>query len=177
MVVYHIQSGDIHLHPRGLEFVLSLRQEAVDGVLQFILVAMAPRSDGLWGGISHNITDRCFEGWLLMPAEDPRPREDLCNCLEFHPPWTQDSLDLISWGRGDAQVSQQGTKPAGGDWCFSTEWFTFVSISVQLLPLVVTQGRILFIVFVFIFIVDVVVLLLLLLLSRWALSCRATMYH
>jgi hypothetical protein len=87
LVVYHIHSRDILLHPRGLEFVLpSLRQEAVDGVLQFILVATSPRSDGLPGGISHNITDRCSEGWPLVPAEDPGPREDLCNYLEFHLP-------------------------------------------------------------------------------------------
>jgi hypothetical protein len=66
-------------------------------------------------------------------------------------------------------------KPVGRDWGFSTEGFPFVSISVQLLTLIVTQGRVLFI--VFIFIVGVVVLLLLLLLSRCALSCRATRYH
>jgi hypothetical protein len=43
LVVHHLHPGDILLHPRGFEFVLlSLRQEAVDGVLQFILVAMAP---------------------------------------------------------------------------------------------------------------------------------------
>jgi hypothetical protein len=35
----------------------------VDGVLQFTLVATAPRSDGLLDGISHSITDRCSEGW------------------------------------------------------------------------------------------------------------------
>jgi hypothetical protein len=68
----------------------------VDGVLQFTLVAMAPRSDGLLGGISHNITDRCSEGWPLVPAEDPGSGEDLCNCLEFHPPWMWDSLDLVA---------------------------------------------------------------------------------
>jgi hypothetical protein len=34
LVLYHIHSGDILLHPKGLEFVvLSLRQEAVGGVL------------------------------------------------------------------------------------------------------------------------------------------------
>jgi hypothetical protein len=80
-----------------------------------------------------------------------------------------DSLDPVSWGRGDAHVSQQGTKPAGGDQVFNTEGFPFVT-------LIVTPGRILFI--VFIFIVDVVVLLLLLLLlSRCALSYMATRYH
>jgi hypothetical protein len=74
LAVYHIHSGDILLHPRGLEFFLpSLRQEAVDGVMQFILVATAPRSDGLSGGISHSITDRCSEGWPLVPVEDPGP--------------------------------------------------------------------------------------------------------
>jgi hypothetical protein len=55
----------------------------VDGVLQFTLVAMALRSDGLPGGISHNITNRCSEGWPLVPTEDPGSREDLCNYLEF----------------------------------------------------------------------------------------------
>jgi hypothetical protein len=68
----------------------------MDGVLQFTLVAMALRSDCLPGGISHNITDRCSEGWPLVPAEDPRFREDRCNCLEFHSPWTRDSLGPVS---------------------------------------------------------------------------------
>jgi hypothetical protein len=66
-------------------------------------------------------------------------------------------------------------KPTGKDQGFSTEGFPFISISIQLLSFVVTQGRVLFI--VFIFIIDVVVLLLLLLLSKCALSCRATRYH
>jgi hypothetical protein len=87
----------------------------VDRVLQFTLVAMAPRSDGLPSSISHNIIDRCSEGWPMVPVEDLGSREDLYNCLEFHPPWTWDYLDPVSWGGGDAQVSQQGTKPAGRD--------------------------------------------------------------
>jgi hypothetical protein len=72
-------------------------------------------------------------------------------------------------------VSQQGTKPAGRDWGFSTEGFPFIGISIQLLALIVTQGRVLFI--IFIFTVDVVVLLLLLLLSKCTLSCLAIRYH
>jgi hypothetical protein len=147
----------------------------VDGVLQFTLVVMTPRSDGLPGGISHSITNRCSEGWPLVLAEDPGYEEDLCNCLEFHPPWTWDSPDPVSWGGGDTQVSQQGTKPVGRDQGFSTKGFPFVSISVQLLVLIVTQGRVLFI--VFLFVVENVVLLLLLLLSMCVLSCRATRYH
>jgi hypothetical protein len=102
----------------------------VDGVLQFTLVAMAPRSYGLPGGISHSITDRCSEGWPLVPIEDPGSQEDLCNCLDFHPLWKRDSLDPVSWGGGDAQVSQQGTKQAGRDRGFSTKGFPFVRISV-----------------------------------------------
>jgi hypothetical protein len=31
-----------------------------------------------------------------VPAEDPRFKEDLYNCLEFHPTWTRDSLDPVS---------------------------------------------------------------------------------
>jgi hypothetical protein len=87
----------------------------VDGVLQFTLVVIALRSEGLPDGISHSITDRCSEGWPMVPVEDPRSREDLCNYLEFHPSWTLDSFGPISWGRGDAQVSQQGTKPTSRD--------------------------------------------------------------
>jgi hypothetical protein len=86
-----------------------------------------------------------------------------------------DSLDQVSWDRGDAQVSQWSMKPAGRDRGFSTKGLPFISISVQLLALIVTQGRVLFI--IFIFIVDIMVLLLLLLLSRCALSCLATRYH
>jgi hypothetical protein len=78
----------------------------VDGVLQLALVATTRRCDGLPGGISHNITGRCSKGWPLVPVEDPGSREDLCNYVEFHPPWTWDSLDPISWGGGDAQMSQ-----------------------------------------------------------------------
>jgi hypothetical protein len=88
----------------------------------------------------------------------------------------RDSLDSVSWGGGDAQVSQQGTKPASRDWGFNTEGFPLVSISVQLLALVVTRGRVLFV--ILIFSVDVVVLLLLLLLlSRCDLSFLAALYH
>jgi hypothetical protein len=67
---------------------------------------MAPRSDGLLVSVSHSITDRCSEGWPLVQVEDPGPREDLYDGLEFHPPWMQNSLDSVSWGGGDAQVSQ-----------------------------------------------------------------------
>jgi hypothetical protein len=95
----------------------------VDGVLQFILVATAPRSDGLPGSISHTITDRCSEGWPLVPVEDLGSGEYLYNYLEFHPPWMHDSLDPVSWGGGDAQLSQQGMKPTGRDRGFSTEGF------------------------------------------------------
>jgi hypothetical protein len=132
-------------------------------------------SDGLTGGVSHNITDRSSEGCPLVPAEDPGPGEDLCNDFECHPPWTRDSLDSVSRGGGDAQVSQQSTKPIGGYQSFSTEGFPLVSISVHLLNLIVTLGRVLLI--IFIFVVDVVVLLLLLLLNRCTLGYWAPRYH
>jgi hypothetical protein len=175
-VVYHLHPGDIFLHPSGLELVLlSLRLEVMDGVLHLIHVAMAQRRDGLPGGVSHNITDRFSEGWPLVPAEDLGPREDLYDGFEFQTPWAWDSLDLVSWGEGDAQVSQQSTKPTGGDWSYSTEGFPLVSISVQFLALVVTQGRVPLV--ISIFTVDIMALLLLLLLSRCALGRWAPRYH
>jgi hypothetical protein len=97
LVVYHLHPEDILLYTIGLDLVLlSMRQEAVDGVLQLILVATAPRSDGLPGGVSHNITDRCSKGWPLVPAKDTGPGEDLCDSFEFIQPSTRDSLDLVS---------------------------------------------------------------------------------
>jgi polyferredoxin len=73
-------------------------------------------------------------------------------------------------------VSQQSMKPTGGDRGFNNEGFPFVSISVHLLALVVTQGRVLLV--VFIFVIDIVVLLLqLLLLNRYFLSYWAPKYH
>jgi hypothetical protein len=153
-----------------------LRQEAVDRVLQLTSVTMAPRGDGLPGGISHNLTGRCSKPWSLIPVDDLGPVEDIYNGLEFHQPWTRNSLDPISWGGGDAQVSQQSLKPTGGDCSLRPEGLHLLSVSVQLLALCVTQGRVLLIVLVFI--IDIVVLLLLLLLlSRCALGCWAPKYH
>jgi hypothetical protein len=84
-----------------------------------------------------------------------------------------DSLDPVSGGGDDAQVSQQSTKPADGDRSFSPEGLHPLSIFVHLLTLCVAQGRILLVV---IFVVDIMVLLLLLL-SRCTLGCRAPRYH
>jgi hypothetical protein len=97
----------------------------------------APRSDGPPGDVNHSITRRCSEGWPLVPAEDPRPEEDLYNGLEFHPPWTRNSLDLISWGGGETHVSQQIMKPVGGDRSFRPKGLHLLSIFVQLLTLCV----------------------------------------
>jgi hypothetical protein len=76
----------------------------VDGVLHLVFVAMDPQSDGLPGGVSHSITTRCSESWPLVPAEDPGPMEDLCDGLDLHPPRSQDFLDPIPGGSGDAQI-------------------------------------------------------------------------
>jgi hypothetical protein len=75
-----------------------------------------------------------------VPAEDHGPKEDFCDDLEFHPPWTWDSLDPVSWGGGDAQVSQQSLKAIGGDRSFSTIGLHLLNVSVELLALCVAQG-------------------------------------
>jgi hypothetical protein len=150
----------------------------VDGILQLIQVVMASRADSLPGGISHSITNTCSEGWPLVPIEDLGPGEDFCNCLDFHPSWMRDSLDLVSWSGGDAQVSQQCLKPTGGDRSFNPEGLHLLSIFVHLLTLCAAQGRVLLVIFIFILdIVVLILLLLLLFLSRCALGCRAPRYH
>jgi hypothetical protein len=75
-----------------------------------------------------------------VPAEDPGPGDDLCDGFEFHLPWMRDSLDLVSGGGGDAQVSQQSMKPTSGDWSFSPEGLHLLSISVHLLALCVASN-------------------------------------
>jgi hypothetical protein len=105
---------------------------------------------------------RRSESWSLVPTEDPGPKEDLCDGLELYPPWTQDFLDPIPGGGGEAQVLQQSSKPAGGDRSFDHEGLHLVRITVHHLDLDVTRGRALFVDLLF----YVMVLLLLLLLRR-----------
>jgi hypothetical protein len=88
-----------------------------------------------------------------------------------------DFLDPVPGGGCDAQVFQQSPKHASGDRSFSPEGLHLVRISVHLLILGVTRGRVLFVGLVF----YVIVLRLLLLLSKRALSCWALkdnqLYH
>jgi hypothetical protein len=70
-------------------------------------------------------------------------------------------------------VFQQSTKPAGGNQSFSPEGLHIIRISVHLLILRVTQGRLLFVDLAF----YVMILWLLLLLSRRALSHGALRDH
>jgi hypothetical protein len=65
-----------------------------------------------------------------VPVDDPEPREDLYNSHEFHPPWMRDSLDPVSGGGGDVQVSQQSLKPASGDWSLGPKGLHLPNISV-----------------------------------------------
>jgi hypothetical protein len=53
-----------------------------------------------------------------VAVEDSGLEKDLCDGLELHPPWTQDFLDPIPGGSGDAQEFQQSLKRAGGDRSF-----------------------------------------------------------
>jgi hypothetical protein len=108
-----------------------------------------------------------------VSAEDSASEEDFCNGFELHPPWTQDFLDPLPRGGGDAQVLQQSSKPTGENWSFGPEGLHLIRISVHLLILAVTQGRVLFVGVVF----NVLLLRLLLLLSRRVLSHWALRGH
>jgi hypothetical protein len=114
LVVYHLHPGNILPHPIGLELILlPVGQEVVDGVLHSTLVAMDPRCDGLPGSISNSVAARGPESWSLMLAEDSASEENLCDGFELHLPWMWDFLDPVPGSGGDAQVLQQGSKPAG----------------------------------------------------------------
>jgi hypothetical protein len=167
LVVHHLHSGNILLHPTGLELILlPIGQEVVDGDLQPTLGSMDPRCDGLPGGVSHSITVRGPESWSHVSAEDSGSEEDLCNGFELHPPCMWDFLDLVPGGGFDAQMFQQSLKPVGEDWSFGPKGLHLIRISVHLLVLGVTRERVLFVVLVF----YNMVLRLLLLLRRQALS-------
>jgi hypothetical protein len=142
LVMYHLHPGDILLYPIGLELILlPIGQEVVDGVLQPTLVATDPQCDGLSGGIGNSIAARGPESWSLVSAEDSGSKENLCDDFELHPPWTQDFLDPVPGSSGDAQVSQQSSKPTGENWSFDSEGLHLIRISVHLLILGVTRGR------------------------------------
>jgi hypothetical protein len=108
-----------------------------------------------------------------VSAEDSRSEENICDDFELHPPWTWDFLDPVPRSGGDAQVLQQSSKPADENWSFDPEGLHIIRISVHLLVLGVTQGRVLFVGLVF----YILVLRLLLLLNRRVLSRWALRNH
>jgi hypothetical protein len=146
--------------------LLPVGLEVVDGVLQSNLVATDPQCDGLPGGIGNSIAVRGPESWSLVLAEDSGSKENLYDGFELHPPWTRDFLDPVPGSGGDAQVFQQSSKSTGENWSFDLEGLHLICISVHLLILSVTRGRVLFVGLVF----YILVLRLLLLLSRRVLS-------
>jgi hypothetical protein len=146
LVMYHLHPGDILLYLIGLELILlPVGQEVVDGVLQLTLVATDPLCDGLHGGIGNSIAARGPESWSLVSAEDSGSEENLCYGFELHPPWTRDFLNPVPGSGGDAQVFQQSSKPAGDNWSFDPKGLHLIHISVHLLDLGVTRGRVLFV--------------------------------
>jgi hypothetical protein len=106
------------------------------------------------------------ESWSLVSAEDSGSKENLCDGFELHLPWTWDFLDPVPGSSGDAQVLQQSSKPAGENWSFDPKGLQLICISVHLLILSVTRGRVTFVGLVF----YIMVLRLLLHLSRRVLS-------
>jgi hypothetical protein len=48
-----------------------------------------------------------------MLADHLLPVEDLHGVGELHVPWTGNTLDLVLWGLGDAQLEQQTAKLCG----------------------------------------------------------------
>jgi hypothetical protein len=84
-----------------------------------------------------------------VSVEDSGSKEDLCNGFELHLPWTRDFLDPVPVGGCNAQVFQQSLKPAGGHRSFGPEGLHLVRISIHLLILGVTRGRVIFVGLIF----------------------------
>jgi hypothetical protein len=107
-------------------------------VIHLVLVVTAPRGDGLLGSISHSIIARCLEGWPLVPADHPGPREDLCYGPILIPALVRDSFDLVLGYSSDTQVHQQSLKPTDGYRSLDPIGLHLLCITVQHLTLRVT---------------------------------------
>jgi hypothetical protein len=63
--------------------------------------------------VGHSLSTGRMRGGTSMLADHLLPVEDLHGVGELHVPWTGNTLDLVLWGLGDAQLEQQTAKLCG----------------------------------------------------------------
>jgi hypothetical protein len=98
-------SEDLQVHSRDLESILlPLRVECVDRVLQVMVLRVVPTRQHLPSSIGHYLSTSCMRGRTSMLADHLLPVEDLHCVGELHAFWPGNTLDLVLWGLGDAQL-------------------------------------------------------------------------
>jgi hypothetical protein len=115
--------------------LLPLGNEVIDKVLQLVLVVAAPRGDGLLGSINHNITNRCLEGWPLVPTDNPGSGEDLRYGAVVNSPRARESLDPVLGCGGDSHVYQQILESTDEDCSLDPIGLPLIGVEVHLLVL------------------------------------------
>jgi hypothetical protein len=106
-----------------------------DGVLQVVVPRMVPAHQRLPSSVSYYLsTDHTRGGahchqlitrewlqkvyfFLRVLVDHFLSIEDLCSTGEHHAPWPGNTLNLVIWGLGDAQL-EQIMKMCGNSWGF-----------------------------------------------------------
>jgi hypothetical protein len=99
---------------RNLESILlPPRVKCVDGVLQVTVLRTAPAHQCLPSSVDHYLSISHMRGETSMFADHLLLIEGLHCAGELHAPWLGNTLYLVLWGIGDAQLEQQNVKLRG----------------------------------------------------------------
>jgi hypothetical protein len=103
--VRHYSSKDLRFHSRDLESILlPLRIECIDKVLSVTVPRMVLAHQCLPSSVGHCVSTSRMKGRTSMLANHLLPVKDLHYAGELHVPWPGNTLDLVLWGLGDAQL-------------------------------------------------------------------------
>jgi hypothetical protein len=103
--VRHHSSKDLWTHSRNLENIhLPPRVKCVDGVLQVIELGADLAHQRLPSSVGHCLRTGRMRGGTSMLVDHLLLVEDLHYVGELHAPWSGNTLDLVLWGLGDAQL-------------------------------------------------------------------------
>jgi hypothetical protein len=101
----HRSAKDLWVHSRDLESILlPPRVECVDRVLQVMVLRAIPARQCLPSSIDRCLGTSRTRGGTSILADHFLPVKDLHCVGELHASWPRNTLDLVLWGLGDAQL-------------------------------------------------------------------------
>jgi hypothetical protein len=105
--VGHNSSKDLWVHSRNLEgILLPSGVECIDGVPQVMVLRVVPTRQC----IGHYLSACRSRSGTSVPTDHLWPIEVLHCATKLQAPWSWDTLDLVLWGLGYAQLEQQTVK-------------------------------------------------------------------